>query len=637
MPDERSSAPAASAPPLAGVRVVDLSRVLAGPYCTMVLADLGADVVKVERPGEGDETRGWVPPFAGGESAYYLSVNRSKRSCALDLADSAGRELALELCASADAVIENFKVGGAERLGVGWPQLHGRNPALVLCSITGFGSRREPPGRPGYDFVAQAESGLMSITGPERGPAYKVGVALVDVLAGLHAAVAMLAALHRAAATGRGERIEVPLLDAALAGLVNLAQNALVTGEDPVRHGNAHPNIVPYQDFPTASGRIAIAAANDGLFRALCRVIGRTELADDPAFVTNADRVRHRERLVAELERTFATRDADAWVETLDAAGVPVGKLRTVPEALAGAAAAGRPATVAVEHPTAGELELVGSPIWTEGPLAEPAPPPLLGEHTAALLRELGARRGRDRRARGARRGGACESRRALVRLLAGRGGRARLLGQRRDRERAAGGLVQHLGRLLRRARVQLDQHVDHDLVLFVLVEAHVGEELARAMVAEGGEGERVGRVRTRARLDLLAVDGDDARGDPGRAGDHPLPAVLDGLDAAHAASVRLVEAERQVGLVVQAVEALNDGLLHLLDRVDRLARLRVDLENALVVELHLEVLRPAAVAAQPARLGPDRVGCRSLHAPIMLPRAPEPVRMAPVPACSRF
>jgi crotonobetainyl-CoA:carnitine CoA-transferase CaiB-like acyl-CoA transferase len=371
--------------PLAGVRVADLSRVLAGPYCTMVLADLGADVVKIERPEGGDETRAWGPPFADGEAAYYLSVNRGKRSCALDLSQPEGRELALELCARADAVIENFKLGGAERLGVGYEQVRERNPRVVYCSVSGFGSTREPKGRPGYDFVAQAESGLMSITGPEEGPPFKVGVALVDVLAGLHAAAAILAALRR----GEGARIEVPLLDSGLAGLVNVAQNALVTGGEPERHGNAHPNIVPYQDFETASGRIAVAAGNDGLFRALCATIGREELPADARFATNAARVENRRELIPELQKVFRERPADDWVELLDAAGVPVGKVRSVPEALEAAAAAGRPATVRVEHPTIGALELVGSPIW--GPTrSSPAPPPLLGEHTNDVLRELG-------------------------------------------------------------------------------------------------------------------------------------------------------------------------------------------------------------------------------------------------------
>jgi crotonobetainyl-CoA:carnitine CoA-transferase CaiB-like acyl-CoA transferase len=373
---------------LDGVRVVDLSRVLAGPYCTMVLADLGADVVKIERPGSGDETRGWGPPFAGGEAAYYLSVNRGKRSCALDLGDPAGRELALELCVKADVVVENFKVGGAERLGVGYEQVRERNRRVVYCSITGFGSERRPPGRPGYDFVAQAETGLMSITGPEDGPPFKVGVALVDVLAGLHAAAAVVAALHG----GEGGRIEVPLLDSGLAGLINVAQNALVTGDAPRRYGNAHPNIVPYQDFETASGRIAVAAGNDGLFRALCRVIDRPDLADDPRFATNTGRVEHRDTLIPELQGAFTGRGAEDWLAALEAAGVPAGKVRAVPEALAAAADAGRPATLRLPHPTAGELELVDSPIWSSG-RGEPAAPPLLGEHTEEVLLELGRTR----------------------------------------------------------------------------------------------------------------------------------------------------------------------------------------------------------------------------------------------------
>jgi crotonobetainyl-CoA:carnitine CoA-transferase CaiB-like acyl-CoA transferase len=388
MESSSGSAPEAAAAPLAGVRVADLSRVLAGPYCTMVLADLGADVVKVERPEVGDETRSWGPPFAGGEAAYYLSVNRGKRSCALDLSKPEGRALALELCAGADIVVENFKAGGADRLGVGYDAVRELNPKVVYCSITGFGSVREPSGRPGYDFVAQAESGLMSITGAEDGPPSKVGVALVDVLTGLHAAAAVLAALHG----GEGARIEVPLLDSGLAGLVNVAQNALVTGAEPERHGNAHPNIVPYQDFETSSGRIAVAAANDGLFAALCSVLSLDELPADARFATNSGRVEHRGELVPVLAERFRSRSADEWLADLDAAGVPAGKVRSVPDALAAAAAAGRPATVTVEHPTAGPLDLVRSPIWG-ATRTHATPPPLLGEHTAEVLGELGRSR----------------------------------------------------------------------------------------------------------------------------------------------------------------------------------------------------------------------------------------------------
>jgi crotonobetainyl-CoA:carnitine CoA-transferase CaiB-like acyl-CoA transferase len=372
--------------PLAGVRVLDLSRVLAGPYCTMVLADLGADVVKVERPGMGDETRTWGPPFVEGEAAYYLAVNRGKRSCAVDLSEPDGRALVGELAARSDVVVENFKFGGADRLGVGYERLREGNPSLVYCSITGFGSRRDPPGRTGYDFVAQAEAGLMSITGPADGPPFKTGVAVVDVLTGLHAAVAIVAAVR----SGEGAQIEVPLLDSGIAGLINVAQNAIVTGREPERHGNAHPNIVPYQDFETASGRIAVAAPNDGLFRALCRALGRDDLAEDQRFAGNAARVEHRLELVPELEVTFVTRDADGWLEALDAAGVPAGKVRSIPDALAAAAEAGRPATVRVDHPTIGELDLVASPIWSDVTAATPSPPPLLGEHTAEVLGELG-------------------------------------------------------------------------------------------------------------------------------------------------------------------------------------------------------------------------------------------------------
>jgi crotonobetainyl-CoA:carnitine CoA-transferase CaiB-like acyl-CoA transferase len=368
---------------LAGVRVADFSRVLAGPYCTMVLADLGADVVKVERPGEGDETRTWGPPFAGGEAAYFLSVNRNKRSVAIDLKDDDGRALAAGLCTHADVVIENFRPGGAARLGLDAASVQAVNPRVVHCSITGFG--RDDP-RAGYDFIVQAESGLMAITGDPDGAPTKVGVALLDVLTGLHAATAIVAALRRRDATDEGERIEVSLLDSAFASFVNVAQNALVTGAEPGRYGNAHPSIVPYEPYRTTDGLLAVAAANDGLFARLCRVLRRPDLVDDPRFATNEQRVQHRRELGEILEPVFEQRTADEWVGELTAAGVPAGKIRGLLDALRTATA-----PLVVEHPTAGPLELVPPPVRLGSPASSATrPPPLLGQHTYEVLSELG-------------------------------------------------------------------------------------------------------------------------------------------------------------------------------------------------------------------------------------------------------
>jgi crotonobetainyl-CoA:carnitine CoA-transferase CaiB-like acyl-CoA transferase len=377
-------------PPLTGIRVVDLSRVLAGPYATMVLADLGAGVIKVEHPRGGDETRSWGPPYAAGEAAYFLSVNRSKRSVALDLKQPEGRDLALELCTRADVVIENFRPGSAARLGLDYDAVRSRRPDIVYCTISGFGPR-EPRDRPAYDFVLQAESGLMAITGEPDGVPTKVGVALVDVVTGLNAATAILAALLRRDRTGEGELVEVALLDSALAALVNVGQNALVTGAEPGRFGNAHPSIVPYQPFRAADGWVAVAAANDGLFVRLCRAIGRPELADDERYVTNDARVHNRDELVRELGAVFAARPTEEWVELLLASGVPAGKIRGVGDAFRAAEAAGAPATVRVSHPTARELDLAAPPFsLANAALRSADPPPLLGEHTAEVLSELG-------------------------------------------------------------------------------------------------------------------------------------------------------------------------------------------------------------------------------------------------------
>lgn len=376
----------ANAPPLAGVRVVDLSRVLAGPYATMTLADLGADVVKIEHPAGGDETRAWGPPFAGGESAYFLSVNRSKRSVALDLKDPEGRELALELCARAEVVIENFRPGSAARLGLDYEAVRKRRPGVVYCTISGFGAR-EPRDRAGYDFTVQAESGLMAITGELDGEPMKFGVAIVDILTGLNAVTAILAALHRRDLTGEGDLVEVSLLDSAFAALVNVGANALLTGEEPQRYGNAHPSIVPYQPFRAVDGWIAVAAANDGLYARLCTAIERPDLAADERYATNEARVLNREPLIAELEAVFVGRSADEWERLLLAAGVPAGKIRGVGEALR----TGQARTRRVDHPTGGTVELVGPPFELKSAnLGAWTPPPLLGQHTAEVLRELG-------------------------------------------------------------------------------------------------------------------------------------------------------------------------------------------------------------------------------------------------------
>ncbi len=372
--------------PLDGLRILDLSRVLAGPYCTMVLSDLGAEIVKIERPGVGDETRTWGPPFVEGESAYFLSVNRGKRSVALDLRGERSRGAFMRLAANADVVVENFRPGGADALGVGFEQVRAVSPRVVYCSITGFGDR-EPAGRPGYDFVIQAESGLMSVTGPADGEPSKVGVAVVDVLAGLNAAVAILAALRRRDETGEGEHVEVSLLDSALSGLVNVAQSVLVTGAEAPRFGNAHRSVAPYEPLRAQDGLVAIAAANDGLFAKLCGVLGRSDLIADERFATNAGRVEHRAELAAELERALANRQADEWIELLTAEGVPAGKIRGVLEALE---AAGSGTTVRVEHPTVGPLDLVRTATRFEGGDQLPSAPPLLGEHTREVLAEAG-------------------------------------------------------------------------------------------------------------------------------------------------------------------------------------------------------------------------------------------------------
>ena len=349
---------------LAPLRVVDFSRILAGPFATMILADLGAEVIKVERPGTGDDTRTWGPPFdEAGTATYFQSVNRNKRSVALDLADPAGLERALELIASADVVVENFRPGVMDRLGLGYEAVRPENPALIYCSITGFGSGTGAA-LPGYDLLLQALGGLMSITGDPAGEPQKVGVALVDVLAGLFATVGILAAVrHREQSDGEGQRVEVDLLSSLLAALVNQASGYTLAGVVPARMGNAHPSIAPYELFRAADGELVLAVGNDRQFASLCDVLGTPELAADARFATNAARVNARAELRALLESKLAERDARGWVEELTARGVPAGTVNDLAAAFELAERLGLDPVVEVPREGGAPVRLARNPI----------------------------------------------------------------------------------------------------------------------------------------------------------------------------------------------------------------------------------------------------------------------------------
>ncbi len=371
------------------VTVLDLSRVLAGPYCTQLLGDLGATVWKIESP-RGDETRAWGPPFAAGESAYYLSVNRNKRGLSVNLKDPRGIDIIRELAMKADILIENFKTGDLARYGLDYETLSELNPGLIYASITGYGHTGPRAQEPGYDAAVQAMSGIMEMTGEEGGEPVKVGVAWIDVLAGVHTATAVLAALHERQRTGRGRHFDISLLDVALASMVNQGQSALLTGVAPERLGSGHPSIVPYQAFPTKEGRIALAVGNDRQFSALCGVLGLPELASDPRFVTNERRVDNREVLIPLLTDALAGRTRDEWLEALSAARVPAAPVNTLPEALAEEQVLARGMVGEVEHPTVGRLPMIMSPYGAAARERLQAPP-RLGEDTRAVLaRELG-------------------------------------------------------------------------------------------------------------------------------------------------------------------------------------------------------------------------------------------------------
>ncbi len=374
---------------LSGVRVLDFTRVLAGPFCTMLLADMGADVIKVESRA-GDDTRQWGPPFdARGRSAYYLSVNRNKRSLVLDLKSAAGQQIARRLAADSHVVVENFKPpvntgGGMAAFGLGYDDLHALNPALVYASITGFGQTGPYRDRPGYDFVIQAMSGLMSITGEVDGAPAKVGVAISDVIAGLFAVSSILAALRHAEQTGQGQQLDISLLDTTLAALVNVASSALVSGQPPARYGNAHASIVPYQSFRAADAEFALAVGNDRQFAALCDLIDQPELAADPRFATNPARVANRDQLVDLLDTAFADHPASFWIAGALDRGIPAGAVNTVSDALADPQVRARGLIQQIDG-----IPMVGSPVgFSQTPLEIRLPPPDLGEHTDAILRE---------------------------------------------------------------------------------------------------------------------------------------------------------------------------------------------------------------------------------------------------------
>ena len=378
-----------SAGALAGIRVLDLTRILAGPLCTMMLGDMGADVIKVEPPGSGDDTRSWGPPFAEGESAYYLGVNRNKRSMTLNMAVKSGQEVLAGLIKKSDVLVENFKVGTLEKWGFDneWLKVHA--PRVVRCSITGYGAVGPKAGLPGYDFILQAESGLMGITGERDGEPMKYGVAIVDICTGMLACNTVLAALNARHSTGRGQHVEVSLFDSGLAMLANVAANHLVSGKDAGRFGNGHPNIVPYTAYPTRDDRIAVAVGNDGQFAKFAAVLGHAAWATDPRFSKNPDRIGNRDALDDLIKAELKHEGAETWIEKLMAAGIPCGRINSVAQALAAPHAIARDMVTSVEHPTAGSVKMLGIPFrFSDTPASIRRAPPLLGQHTEAVLRE---------------------------------------------------------------------------------------------------------------------------------------------------------------------------------------------------------------------------------------------------------
>ncbi len=376
---------------LAGLTVLDLSRVLSGPFATMTLADLGADVVKIEQPGTGDDTRQWGPPFQGDEAAYFLSVNRNKRSLAVDLKSADGLALVRDLARRADVVVENFRPGTAARLGLGYDDLAAENPGLVYASISGYGQTGPDSHRAGYDAIAQARSGIMSVTGEADGPPVRVGVSSADLVAGMWAVIGILAALRERDRSGQGQWVDISLLDGSVSWLTYVASGYFATGTRPPRYGSAHPTIAPYQGFATKDGDLMLAVGNDAIWRRFASVAGRADLLEDPRFTTNPLRVEHRDELLPLVADAMAARTSVEWVEVLDAAGVPVGPIQTVDEVVTDPQVLARGMIGEVKHPTAGTVRTIGCPVrLTATPPQVRTAPPLLGQHTDDVLAELG-------------------------------------------------------------------------------------------------------------------------------------------------------------------------------------------------------------------------------------------------------
>ena len=373
--------------PLAGIRVLDLTRVLAGPYCTMFLGDLGAEVVKIEQPGVGDDTRVWGPPFAGGESAYFLCINRNKQSLTVDLKSSEGIAIIRALAARADVLVENFRPGALDRMGLGDKDLRPSNPKLIYASLSGFGADGPMAEVPGYDLIVQAWGGLMSITGTAESGPVKVGVAIIDLVAGLMLGKAIVSALYAREKNGVGQKIDTSLLEAEVAALINAGSNYLIGGIVPGRWGNTHPSIVPYQSFQTADSFLVLGAASEAIWQRLCPALNRPDLTDDSRFAKNPQRVQNRQELISILSKIFLTRTTAEWLEVLNRADVPCAPVQTIDQVFAASQVRQRKMLIEVEHPTAGSLKMAGIPVkFSATPSAVRLPPPLLGQHSSEVL-----------------------------------------------------------------------------------------------------------------------------------------------------------------------------------------------------------------------------------------------------------